>query len=34
MRAGVNLKRSLPETGDAEYIAGFVDGWLAATAIR
>jgi NAD-dependent dihydropyrimidine dehydrogenase PreA subunit len=30
VRAGVNLKRSLPETGDAEYIAGFVDGWLAA----
>jgi len=30
VRAPVNLKRSLPETGDAEYIAGFVDGWLAA----
>jgi ferredoxin len=30
VRAGVNLKRSLPETGDREYIAGFVDGWLAA----
>src|SRR5689334_16438653 len=30
VRAGVNLKRSLPETGDTEYIAGFVDGWLAA----
>jgi NAD-dependent dihydropyrimidine dehydrogenase PreA subunit len=30
VRAGVNLKRSLPETGDVEYIAGFVDGWLAA----
>jgi NAD-dependent dihydropyrimidine dehydrogenase PreA subunit len=28
--AGVNLKRSLPETADTEYIAGFVDGWLAA----
>jgi NAD-dependent dihydropyrimidine dehydrogenase PreA subunit len=28
--AGVNLKRSLPETGDTEYMAGFVDGWLAA----
>jgi NAD-dependent dihydropyrimidine dehydrogenase PreA subunit len=28
--AGVNLKRSLPETGDTEYIAGFVDGWVAA----
>jgi NAD-dependent dihydropyrimidine dehydrogenase PreA subunit len=30
VRAPVNLKRSLPETSDAEYIAGFVDGWLAA----
>ena len=30
VRAGVNLKRSLPETADAEYIAGFADGWLAA----
>jgi NAD-dependent dihydropyrimidine dehydrogenase PreA subunit len=30
VRAAVNLKRSLPETGDTEYIAGFVDGWLAA----
>jgi NAD-dependent dihydropyrimidine dehydrogenase PreA subunit len=30
VRAPVNLKRVLPETGDAEYIAGFVDGWLAA----
>ena len=29
VRAGVNLKRSLPETADAEYLAGFVDGWLA-----
>jgi NAD-dependent dihydropyrimidine dehydrogenase PreA subunit len=28
--AGVNLKRALPETGDTEYIAGFIDGWLAA----
>ena len=26
----VNLKRLLPETADAEYITGFVDGWLAA----
>ena len=25
-----NLKRVLPETADAEYITGFVDGWLAA----
>jgi NAD-dependent dihydropyrimidine dehydrogenase PreA subunit len=30
VRAPVNLKRVLPETGDAEYIAGFVDAWLAA----
>ena len=30
VRAGVNLKRVLPETADVEYIAGFVDGWLAA----
>jgi NAD-dependent dihydropyrimidine dehydrogenase PreA subunit len=30
VRASVNLKRSLPETADPEYIAGFVDGWLAA----
>jgi ferredoxin len=30
VRAGVNLKRALPETDDTEYIAGFVDGWLAA----
>jgi NAD-dependent dihydropyrimidine dehydrogenase PreA subunit len=30
VRASVNLKRSLPETADAEYIAGFADGWLAA----
>jgi NAD-dependent dihydropyrimidine dehydrogenase PreA subunit len=29
VRAGVNLKRSLPETADPEYITGFVDGWLA-----
>jgi len=29
VRARVNLKRSLPETADAEYITGFVDGWLA-----
>jgi NAD-dependent dihydropyrimidine dehydrogenase PreA subunit len=29
VRASANLKRSLPETGDPEYIAGFVDGWLA-----
>jgi NAD-dependent dihydropyrimidine dehydrogenase PreA subunit len=30
VRAPVNLKRLLPETADPEYIAGFVDGWLAA----
>jgi NAD-dependent dihydropyrimidine dehydrogenase PreA subunit len=29
VRSCVNLKRLLPETADAEYIAGFVDGWLA-----
>ena len=28
--APVNLKRNLPADGDAEYIAGFLDGWLAA----
>src|SRR6266704_1793262 len=33
VRAPVNLKRSLPETGDVEYIAGFVDGWLAADGV-
>ncbi len=30
VRASANLKRLLPETADPEYIAGFVDGWLAA----
>jgi NAD-dependent dihydropyrimidine dehydrogenase PreA subunit len=30
VHAPVNLKRSLPETGDPQYIAGFADGWLAA----
>ena len=30
VRSCANLKRLLPETGDVEYIAGFVDGWLAA----
>jgi NAD-dependent dihydropyrimidine dehydrogenase PreA subunit len=30
VKAGVNLKKSLPDTADTEYIAGFVDGWLAA----
>ena len=30
VRSCTNLKRLLPTTADAEYIAGFVDGWLAA----
>jgi hypothetical protein len=30
VRAPVNLKRCLPEDADMEYVAGFVDGWLAA----
>jgi NAD-dependent dihydropyrimidine dehydrogenase PreA subunit len=30
VRSLVNLKRTLPETSDGEYIAGFCDGWLAA----
>ena len=30
VRSCTNLKRLLPETADSEYIAGFVDGWLAA----
>jgi NAD-dependent dihydropyrimidine dehydrogenase PreA subunit len=30
VRAPVNLKRALPEDADAEYVAGFTDGWLAA----
>jgi NAD-dependent dihydropyrimidine dehydrogenase PreA subunit len=30
VRAPVNLKRTLPETADADYLAGFADGWLAA----
>ena len=30
VRSSANLKRLLPETADGEYIAGFVDGWLAA----
>jgi NAD-dependent dihydropyrimidine dehydrogenase PreA subunit len=30
VRSCVNLKKLLPETADAEYIAGFADGWLAA----
>ena len=34
VRAPLNLKRVLPETGDSEYIAGFVDGWLASDGDR
>ena len=34
VRAPVNLKRSLPETADPEYVAGFVDGWLASDGDR
>jgi NAD-dependent dihydropyrimidine dehydrogenase PreA subunit len=30
VRSCANLNRLLPETADAEYITGFVDGWLAA----
>ena len=30
VRSCANLKRLLPETADVEYIAGFVDAWLAA----
>jgi NAD-dependent dihydropyrimidine dehydrogenase PreA subunit len=29
VRSSANLKRLLPEDADPEYIAGFVDGWLA-----
>jgi NAD-dependent dihydropyrimidine dehydrogenase PreA subunit len=32
VRAPINLKRLLPETADVEYLAGFVDGWLASDA--
>ena len=34
VRAPLNLKRALPETADHEYIAGFVEGWLAADGDR
>jgi NAD-dependent dihydropyrimidine dehydrogenase PreA subunit len=34
VRGPVNLKRTLPETGDPEYIAGFVDGWVASDGDR
>jgi NAD-dependent dihydropyrimidine dehydrogenase PreA subunit len=30
VRAPVNLKRALPHDADADYVGGFVDGWLAA----
>jgi NAD-dependent dihydropyrimidine dehydrogenase PreA subunit len=30
VKAPCNLKQALPNDGDTEYIAGFVDGWLAA----
>jgi NAD-dependent dihydropyrimidine dehydrogenase PreA subunit len=30
VRSEANLKRLLPDDADSEYIAGFVDGWLAA----
>jgi len=30
VRSSANLKKLLPETADTEYIAGFIDGWLAA----
>jgi NAD-dependent dihydropyrimidine dehydrogenase PreA subunit len=34
VRSSVNLKRALPEDADPEYIAGFVDGWLASDGDR
>jgi NAD-dependent dihydropyrimidine dehydrogenase PreA subunit len=34
VRASANLKRLLPDTADPEYIAGFVDGWLASDGDR
>jgi NAD-dependent dihydropyrimidine dehydrogenase PreA subunit len=34
VRSPANLKRLLPETADPEYIAGFVDGWLASDGDR
>jgi NAD-dependent dihydropyrimidine dehydrogenase PreA subunit len=30
VKSSINLKKTLPDTADTEYIAGFVDGWLAA----
>jgi NAD-dependent dihydropyrimidine dehydrogenase PreA subunit len=34
VRSSVNLKRALPEDAGVEYVAGFVDGWLAADGDR
>jgi ferredoxin len=34
VRAPINLKRALPHDADAEYVTGFVDGWLAADGDR
>ena len=34
VRASVNLKRTLPCDADPEYVAGFVDGWLASDGDR
>jgi NAD-dependent dihydropyrimidine dehydrogenase PreA subunit len=34
VRSPVSLKRALPETADTEYVAGFVDGWLASDGDR
>ncbi len=34
VRAPVNLKRTLPHDADPEYVAGFVDGWLASDGDR
>jgi NAD-dependent dihydropyrimidine dehydrogenase PreA subunit len=34
VRAPLNLKRALPHDADSEYVAGFVDGWLAADGDR
>ncbi len=30
VKSGVNLKQCLPDNADREYIAGFIDGWVAA----
>jgi NAD-dependent dihydropyrimidine dehydrogenase PreA subunit len=34
VRSSANLKRLLPETAEPEYVAGFVDGWLASDGDR